>query len=123
MGRCTQYTGRRTSGASTINDASCSIIEPQSRTYFNKNHRNLRAFQLKRTHSKDETINFIKSCALWLKYRRHKICFYFGENSSEVARCIEFGGGDGFWQFQIVLQVCVWVSIMILLLKERKIVG
>jgi len=50
------FTGRRTSGASTITMQVVRLLKPQSRTYFNKTIEVLRAFQLEIHYSKDEIL-------------------------------------------------------------------
>ena len=50
------FTGRRTSGASTITMQVVRLLNPQSRTYFNKIIEILRAFQLEIHYSKDEIL-------------------------------------------------------------------
>ena len=50
------FTGRRTSGASTITMQVVRLLKPKSRTYFNKIIEILRAFQLEVHYSKDEIL-------------------------------------------------------------------
>ncbi len=50
------FTGRRTSGASTITMQVVRLLNPKSRTYFNKIIEILRAFQLEVHYSKDEIL-------------------------------------------------------------------
>ena len=50
------WTGRRTSGASTITMQVVRLLEPKSRTYFNKIIETFRAFQLELNLSKDEIL-------------------------------------------------------------------
>ena len=50
------FTGKRTSGASTITMQVVRLLNPQSRTYFNKIIEILRAFQLEVHYSKDEIL-------------------------------------------------------------------
>ncbi|WP_338764568.1 penicillin-binding protein 1C [Bernardetia sp. ABR2-2B] len=50
------WTGRRTSGASTITMQVVRLLNPKSRTYFNKFIETFRAFQLELNYSKDEIL-------------------------------------------------------------------
>jgi penicillin-binding protein 1C len=50
------WTGRRTSGASTITMQVIRLLNPKSRTYFNKIIETFRAFQLELNYSKDEIL-------------------------------------------------------------------
>lgn len=52
------FTGRRTSGASTITMQVVRLLNPQSRTYFNKFLEIFRAIQLEVHYSKDEILQF-----------------------------------------------------------------